>query len=180
MRMVIVNGNGDPQNSQYEEYLAKLGGLLEDKGNEVSLFNIRNLKISRCIGCYTCWVKTPGICVFRDDMVEVLKESVRSDFLLFASPVITGYISALLKRPIERLLPLSLPYISLVEGRLQHPHRYGKAQQAGLVLWSGEDLDRDTCEIIDRMFKSNLVRRHRFTRTMDTDVKEIADEINAV
>jgi multimeric flavodoxin WrbA len=180
MKIVIIDGNADTGNSSYEEYLRRLGVLLGERGDDVTVFTLRDMRIGYCIGCYTCWVKTPGLCVFRDDMPGVLKEYVKSDFVLFASPVVMGFVTCLLKAANERLLPLSHPYLTAVRDRFQHPPRYEKNPSVGLLLWDGGSGDREAVGIIDDIYRSNIVRRHRFTRVMDNNVREVADEINAL
>lgn len=52
--------------------------LLSDTPLTVSLktenemyIDLSALKISNCVGCFGCWIKTPGKCVIRDDAVKV-------------------------------------------------------------------------------------------------------------
>lgn len=180
MKIVILDGNTDPENSHYERYLHRLGDLMGEKGNEISVFTLRDLKINNCIGCYTCWLKTPGICVFRDDMTAVIKEYINADVALQASPVVMGFVTYLLKRANERLLPLVHPYLRLAGDRFQHPHRYARNPSLGLLLWNNNKPDNGSLKIIDEIFRSNKVRRHLFTRFMDNNVKEIADAVNDI
>ena len=34
----------------------------------------KDMKISHCIGCNYCWLKTPGICTIKDDYEIILKK----------------------------------------------------------------------------------------------------------
>ncbi len=180
MKVVILNGNMDPEKHEYEEFLRRLGDALREKGNDIFMPGLMDLKINHCTGCFTCWVKTPGICMFRDDMVDVLKHYVDADFVLFASPVVMGFVTSLLKKIIERRLPVILPYLTFVEDRFQHPHRYAKVPSSGLVVWKDENVDDDTLEIVDRIFRSNRIQPYLFTKLMDNNIEEIANEINGI
>jgi len=40
--------------------------LFDDEKNNVKVIS-DNGKIRNCIGCFGCWIKTPGKCVLKDD-----------------------------------------------------------------------------------------------------------------
>ncbi|AOY77702.1 flavodoxin family protein [Clostridium formicaceticum] len=40
--------------------------ILAEKGYEVESILLHQKKIGECMGCFGCWVKTPGICVIDD------------------------------------------------------------------------------------------------------------------
>ncbi len=69
-------------------------------------------------------MQTPGECVAKDDSALVCRELVRSDLALFASPVIMGFPSALLKKTGEKLIPLIHPYFAIDRGEVHHRARY--------------------------------------------------------
>jgi multimeric flavodoxin WrbA len=41
---------------------------MRDAGAEFEIVNLREKKVKNCIGCFTCWSKTPGECIHKDDM----------------------------------------------------------------------------------------------------------------
>ena len=45
---------------------------MRDAGAEVEVVNLREKRIKHCIGCFTCWTKTPGKCIHQDDMSREL------------------------------------------------------------------------------------------------------------
>jgi multimeric flavodoxin WrbA len=48
------------------------------------------MKIHHCLGCFNCWVKTPGTCSIHDDEAEVTRRYIASDLVILASPLIMG------------------------------------------------------------------------------------------
>lgn len=90
----------------------------------VVLVTPENLK--DCIGCWSCWVKTPGRCVFSDQMNEVYPAIMASDRVLLMLPVAQGFVSGAAKTFIDRLIPLYHPYIDLHRGEMMHRARYEK------------------------------------------------------
>ena len=178
MKILILNGNPDVQNRSFDEQLAKLSEILE-RTHPVSLKKLRELTIKHCIGCYSCWLKTPGVCFFKDDCAPVLREYINSDFVLYASPVVLEYISSRLKAAIDRLiLPSALPFLTMRDNLIQHPLRYQKMPATALILGKTKDYSPTDPEVIDSMFRRNRTRRFRFIKVLEDNVKEIADEIN--
>lgn len=47
------------------------------------LVDLSALKITPCVGCFGCWVKTPGRCVIRDDAVTVYPLIAQSGRILY-------------------------------------------------------------------------------------------------
>jgi len=39
---------------------------MQDAGAEVEVIELRRKTIKNCIGCYTCWTKTPGKCIHKE------------------------------------------------------------------------------------------------------------------
>ena len=64
MKITILNGN--PEASPLDAYLAQLKAALENTGHRVTQLDLRSLPLRYCVGCFGCWVKTPGECVSRD------------------------------------------------------------------------------------------------------------------
>ncbi len=162
MKVLILNGNPNPERFGLDSWLEGLTGELESAGHDVSQLRIRELDLHACTGCFHCWTKTPGICTLKDDGAEVCRGVVAADLVLFASPVIMGHVSALMRRANERFLPLLLPYIQVVEGECRHASRYDKRPKLGLVVEpgdaTGEDLEiiRDTVGYTVKNFRTEL------------------------
>ncbi|HBB67386.1 MAG: hypothetical protein A2X28_07150 [Elusimicrobia bacterium GWA2_56_46] len=179
MRIAIINGNPDPENQGFEGYIQLLAAELNSLGNETETICLREMKINHCVGCYSCWLKTPGVCVFNDDGPRLLTEFLKADLAVYASPVLMGFISALLKGAQERFLPLSLPFFLIKDNRLQHIPRYAKYPASAVLLGATED-DISSTGLIENIFKSGRTRRFLFTKTMNTPVKEVANALNDI
>lgn len=57
--------------------------------------------VQRCLGCFGCWVKTPGRCVLQD-RASVLPELLKHcDEWIILSPIVYGGYSVCVKAAIE-------------------------------------------------------------------------------
>jgi multimeric flavodoxin WrbA len=117
MRILAVNG-APRKKGHTEELLSLFCAGAESVGGEVSVVNLVDYDIQPCHGCYHCWTdgNASHTCVIEDQMSEIIEQFYQSEALILATPVYFHTLSALLKRFIERLLPLLKP--ELVEGRL--------------------------------------------------------------
>lgn len=61
MKITILNGDTDHNNSNFSEYLNQLEKELK-KDNEVVKFDLKSMTLKYCTGCRDCWWKTPGLC----------------------------------------------------------------------------------------------------------------------
>ena len=174
----------DADNIRFDDYLMDLCGLLESSNHTVTVLQFREMDIRYCIGCFGCWIKTPGECSnAADGTREVRREYINSDFVLFASPIIMGFTSALLKKAHDKLIPLIHPYLEFVQGEIHHLARYDKYPLMALLLERSKDTDEEDIEIISDIYRRdaiNLKTSFCFTRLTDNPAEEVANEINRI
>jgi len=109
MKVTILNGNPDHQNIAFDAYLDQLTKNLIADQHQVTRLNLRDMDIHYCIGCFGCWVKTPGECRSADESQVVCRAVISSDFTLWASPLHMGFPSASLKKVMDKSIPLIHP-----------------------------------------------------------------------
>jgi len=87
------NGNSDLLCDEF------MKGAIE-AGHQVEKIRVADKNIGYCRACYGC--KGTGVCVIKDDMMEVLQKMIDCDVLVLASPVYFYSIDAQLKAVIDR------------------------------------------------------------------------------
>jgi len=183
VNITILNGNPDAGNRDFERYIQNLIEGLAGRRHEVQTHVLREMNIRYCVSCWNCWFKTPGICRFEDSMPVICKSMVAAGLVIFASPVIMGFTSALLKRANERLIPLLHPYVDLIQGETHHRGRYERNPDWGLILQKNSDADDEDITIISDIYRRetlNFKASLRFTFLTDKPVKEACDAIDAL
>lgn len=125
MKVLALNSSprGKDQ-SKTEMLLAALVEGLRSANAQVEVVHLRKKKIRDCLGCYSCWTKTPGKCVQKDDMREELyPKFLEADIAVYATPLYYYGVNAQLKRFIERTLPAIEPFLIERDGECAHPLR---------------------------------------------------------
>jgi len=113
MTITILNGDPDSLNGLFSEKIQHLASELGEK-NQVNLFNLAQMNLQYCIGCWSCWWKTPGQCTHKDDGEQIFRAVINSDFIIFASPLMAGFTSSTLKKIQDRLIVLLHPFLELI------------------------------------------------------------------
>jgi multimeric flavodoxin WrbA len=125
--MKILSINSSPRTggeSKTELMLNYLVEGMQKAGAEVEVVNLREKKIKHCIGCFTCWTKTPGHCIHKDDMTkELFPKWLKSDLVVYATPLYHYTVNAEMKVFIERTLPVLEPFFEQRDNRTAHPLR---------------------------------------------------------
>jgi len=138
--MKVLSLNGSPRmkaSSTYHMLKPLLEGM-EGAGAETELVHIRKLNLEFCIGCYTCWVRTPGECINKnkDRMYEALQKFNSANLVVFGTPLyhftMSGIMKTFIDRTIPRFEPWLLPHTNL-PGVSGHPERFAKPEKILLV-----------------------------------------------
>jgi multimeric flavodoxin WrbA len=183
MKITMLNGNPNADNVAFDNYLRELSHHLELRHHTVNVFNLREMDIKYCVGCFSYWVKTPGKCIKKDNSGDICRAYINSDLVLFASPVIMGFTSALLKKTHEKLLPLVHPYLEFVQTEVRHLARYEKYPLMALLLEKGNDTDEEDIKIISDIYRRDAINfktQFCFTKLTSDPLGEVADEIDSV
>ncbi|MBY8998736.1 MAG: flavodoxin family protein [Candidatus Thorarchaeota archaeon] len=104
---------------------------------DVEKHHIVDLDINGCLSCFTCWWKTPGKCVHRDDMDWILPSISEADILLFGTPIYGRNVTHYMQRLVERTFPFSLPEMFAKDGQTSHPSRTRKLPRIVLAATCG-------------------------------------------
>lgn len=120
--------------------------------NENDILINTNESINKCVGCFSCWIKTPKKCIHKDsyDIVDKLKDA---DELVIISKCRYGCYSANIKRYLERTIGYVLPYFTLREGFIHHISRYSKKLKFSVYIYG--DITNDDKKCIEDLVKAN-------------------------
>lgn len=136
MNILAVNGSPKGKSGNTEQLLQSFLRGARSAGADVEVVYLKEKKIKHCIGCVSCWLKTPGICVHQDDMAELLEKSRQADVIVMATPLYKDTVSGLMKDFMDRSNPLLLPYIIKDGNNYFHPKRYENETPKKMVLIS--------------------------------------------
>jgi multimeric flavodoxin WrbA len=126
MRIFAINSS--PRSggqSKTELMLNHLVKGMQEAGADVDIVNLREKNIKNCIGCFTCWTKTPGKCLHKDDMTkELFPKWLESDMVVYATPLYYHFINSTMSTFLERTLPAIQPFFERDQGKTYHPLRH--------------------------------------------------------
>jgi multimeric flavodoxin WrbA/putative sterol carrier protein len=114
-------------------------------GAEVIDVDLSSLDLKHCLGCYACWISSPGKCIISDAMETLLPLFLNAEIIVFSTPLNAYGVNSSLKIFLERTLPLALPGFvtttsGLVRNRLRYPERWPKKMAAIVVgAFKGEE-----------------------------------------
>jgi multimeric flavodoxin WrbA len=148
----IVVLSGSPRKGGNTDTLAEafVDGA-KSAGKQVTVFRVADMKIGGCLGCGHCF-EEPGVCVQKDDMVQILEAMKTADALVLASPVYFWGVTAQLKLAIDRtyaLLRAKAPIkcaamlltcgsrVGATELMFQTMCEFSKWENAGIIVESG-------------------------------------------
>ena len=124
-KIVLLDGRG-ANDEDLSSVLDILRNELHSSGAEVQTFPLREINIGSCIGCFGCWLKTPGICLETDAGRDIAQAVVQSDTTILFTPVTFGGYSSSIKKVQDRWLPLILPDFGIYHGEVHHLPRYSQ------------------------------------------------------
>lgn len=110
MKLLILNGSPKSGRSNTMNITrAFIDGF--PKGTEVEQIDLYKKEIKPCLGCFSCWSKTPGECIIKDDMQEIYEKIKASDIIIESFPLFFFGMPSVMKCLTDRCLPFMLHYM---------------------------------------------------------------------
>lgn len=134
MSLLIIN-TASPDDSNVIQAINELTCNRDD----FKVFHTYEKNIKPCAGCYQCILKTPGICVIKDDHEEILSAYVKYDNIVFISDTSFDFIDSKTKEVVDRILPLFTFFTCYRDGETRHIIRYEKTYNFGLLYNGNAD-----------------------------------------
>ena len=163
MKITIFNGSPRTENGNTHVMVRAFMKGARKGGAEVENVFLAKKEINPCRGCFSCWLKTPGECVIKDDMAELLKKFAGSDIVVFATPLYVDNVTGIMKNFMDRLIPGGDPHFEKDEGG-ECAHLMRSEKRVKLVVISNCGFpEQSHFQVLELLFK-------RVARNMRTEV----------
>ncbi|MFL5417499.1 MAG: NAD(P)H-dependent oxidoreductase, partial [Myxococcales bacterium] len=163
MNCVILDGSLAADDAVSASLVAALQQSLSRAGAPVRLFKMRDLQMARCEGDFRCWVETPGVCHIEDDGREIARAVHDSDALFLVGPSSFGGYPSQVKKGLDRIIGLVLPFFASRGGQTHHAARYSRSPSLLAALWHphpSQELNRTVQRLVQRNAINLLAPRH--------------------
>ncbi|MCX8130883.1 MAG: NAD(P)H-dependent oxidoreductase [Clostridia bacterium] len=163
-----------------ENYISEaLVETIRDRGIEPLHFKLENMEILQCRSCGACSFKSPGKCIVKDDMHDILREIAKCSVLIMLTPIRFGGYSSNLKKAADKLMHLCLPTYTVKYGHLLHPARYGTKFMLGIGVYAGNSKDEESS--YKRLVENNALNvqyKHKaIVLKQSEDIAEVKEKV---
>lgn len=149
---------------------------------ENKYLDVTTLQIKHCLGCFSCWVKTPGKCIIRDDAVQVYPLIAQSERLIYVSHIYYGSYDTTMKRMLERSIPIQQAFIRSHNKETHHVQRNVVEKQATIIAYGAADEEEKALfqRYVERNAQNMMFASWRIHFVEKEDVEEtIRKEVEA-
>lgn len=112
--------------------------------------------VKHCIGCFGCWLKSPGTCVIPDRCGRAPQILAKSEEMIIISRIVYGGYSPDIKAVLDRSIGYTMPYFRIVNGEMHHTMRYENPFKL-TVHFYGESIGEKEAEIARRLVPANAI-----------------------
>ena len=160
-KVIVLNASPRGRNGYTDFYLKPfIKGMQKD--TNVEIVYLKDYKIEPCIGCFSCWMDKPGICIYRDkDDFHVLAEKMyEADLIVYAFPIYADSIPGVLKNYFDRSVSRAYPYMIEGMNRVRHPRKYIRENQSMVIFSICGFFEMVNFEPVHAFFKALAHNRH--------------------
>lgn len=120
--------------------------------------------IKHCIGCFGCWLKTPGQCIMKDTYQQMGKTLANADHVIIISKLVYGGYSPFIKNVLDRSIPYLLPFFKIIHKETHHQQRYRSTFRLSVYFYGG-DMTAKATETAQALVAANCrnfyVKQHK-------------------
>ena len=137
--------------------------------------------IQHCIGCFGCWVKSPGECVLKDGYDNMGELLSRSEKVTIISQCFYGCYSPFVKNVLDRSIPWLLPFFKIRNNETHHKRRYQNNMQLAVHFY-GENITTEERETAKKLVKANCVNFYvkNYEISFSNSLEELCGEVTTI
>lgn len=130
--------------------------------------------IHNCIGCFGCWIKTPGQCVIKDGYENTGAKIGRCDELIIISKCYYGSVSPFVKAVQDRGISYIHPDFVIYKGEMHHKRRYKNKMRVSAYFY-GDDITDDEKALARKLIEANADNYQAIVKNVEfyNDINEI-------
>jgi len=134
--------------------------------------------IHHCIGCFGCWIKTPGACIIRDKYGDMGEYLSKCQEVILISKCCYGGFSPFVKNVLDRSISYIHPYFAIRNGEMHHRRRY-KNHIDMRVWFYGENITEKEKQTSEKLVKANSINLdcHVSSISFVNSIEKMEDEI---
>ncbi len=134
--------------------------------------------IHHCIGCFGCWIKTPGACIIRDKYGDMGEYLSKCQEVILISKCCYGGFSPFVKNVLDRSISYIHPYFVIRNGDMHHRRRY-KNHMDMRVWFYGENITEKEKQTSEKLVKANSINLdcHVSSISFVNSIEKMEDEI---
>ncbi|MDR1185091.1 MAG: hypothetical protein LBK67_09895 [Coriobacteriales bacterium] len=129
--------------------------LLPKDSTRYSLFAAKP-PVQHCVGCFRCWVKTPGTCVIDDRGAGFVALMATHDEVIFLSRLVFGGLSPDVKAVLDRSIGFALPFFRRLNAETHHAMRFDKSPDLHYLLY-GSGITEQEKKTAQRLATANAL-----------------------
>lgn len=137
--------------------------------------------IQHCIGCFGCWIKTPGKCVLKDGYGNMGKLLGESEEVTIISQCFYGCYSPFVKNVLDRSIPWLLPFFKIKNNETHHKRRYRNNIQLAVHFY-GENITTEERETAKKLVKANCANFYvkSYKISFSNSLEELCKEVTSI
>lgn len=131
-------------------------GLEAQVGKTAKIIS-RTQEILPCTGCFGCWIKTPGVCVLKDEYTDLGALFGAASEITIVSRCVYGGYSSFVKNVLDRSLGFVLPDFKIVKGKMKHKGRYQNELKINTWFYGAiNEKEKHTAQALVQANKENI------------------------
>lgn len=109
-----------------------------------------------CIGCFSCWLKTPGKCILPDGYNDFGQQLGKSLELIIISTLYYGGQSPFPKGVLDRSIPYVLPFFKIRNREMHHQDRYKQGLDYKMYFY-GDTMTQEEKNIAKKLVQAQAL-----------------------
>lgn len=132
-----------------------------------------------CIGCFGCWIKTPGACTIHDGYDNIGELLSKAANVIIISKCVYGSFSPFVKNILDRGISYIHPYFVVKNNELHHRRRYDN--NISITVWFyGDNITDNEKSTAEKIVHANSVNFEVVVKNISfvTDLSEIGGHLD--